>query len=190
EPGHKRGSSASTAPTRRTRRARLRRPHPLLRDVGPYFPEPPAQWHRPEVLETFAAAVEKEFSGKPRQIDAMVGTSRLPSDASLLSVDPADPTSLVAVSASCGPDQVAQAVGVAVQVAEEWRRRPAAERARVLLRAADGLRRRRLEIAALEVHEVGKDWADADADVCEAIDYCEYYARSMLILEAGGAGGA
>ena len=182
-PGQKTASSMSSAPPRRTRR---RRSHPMLRDIGPYFPEPPAQWHRPEVLETFASAVEKEFARKPRQIDAMVGSSTLAADASLVSVDPADSKSLVAVAASCGPDQVAQAVGVAEQVAEEWRRRPAGERARVLLRAADELRRRRLDIAALEVHEVGKDWADADADVCEAIDYCEYYARSMLLLDAGG----
>ena len=172
-------------PHRRSHR-RSHRSHRLPPDVGPYFPEPPAQWHRPEVLETFAVAVEKEFARKPRQIEAMVGGSSLAADASLVSVDPADPKSLVAVSASCGPDQVAQAVGVAEQVAGEWRRRPAAERAGVLMRAADHLRSRRLEIAALEVHEVGKDWADADADVCEAIDYCEYYARSMLLLEAGG----
>lgn len=168
-------------PPRKTRRT-----HPLLAGIGPYFPEPPAQWHRPDVLDTFAGAIEDEFARKPRQIPAMVGSSPLAADAGLVSVDPADPRSLVAVSASCGPDQVVQAVGVAEQVAEEWRRRPAADRVRVLLGAADELRRRRLEIAALEVHEVGKDWADADADVCEAIDYCEYYARSMLLLDEGG----
>lgn len=177
QPGH-----AGSGPSHR----RWRRSHPL-RDIGPYFPEPLAQWHRPEVMETFAGAVEAEFARKPRQIEATVGATRLAADAGLVSVDPADPKSLVAVSASSGRDQVAQAVGVADQVAEQWRRRPAAERAGVLLRTADQLRRRRLEIAALEVREVGKDWADADADVCEAIDYCEYYARSMLLLDAGGA---
>jgi RHH-type proline utilization regulon transcriptional repressor/proline dehydrogenase/delta 1-pyrroline-5-carboxylate dehydrogenase len=154
--------------------------------IGPYFPEPPAQWHRPEVAEAFARAVEREFAAHPRRIEATIGTSVLETEASLVSVDPARPSSLVAVAARCGPDQVAAAVGVARRHAGSWRQVPARQRAAVLRRAAGELRRRRLEIAALEVHEVGKDWADADADVCEAIDYCEYYARAALALDQGG----
>ena len=65
-------------------------------------------------------------------------------------------------------------------------RRPAVEeRAAVLFRAADWMRKRRSEIAALEVYEAGKPWAEADGDVCEAIDYCEYYGRQMLRLDRG-----
>ena len=45
------------------------------------------------------------------------------------------------------------------------------------MRAAAWLRERRLEIAALEVRETAKPWREADADVCEAIDFLEYYAR-------------
>ena len=48
-----------------------------------------------------------------------------------------------------------------------------------------GLRERRLELAALEVRECAKPWAEADADVCEAIDFLEYYARGALELERG-----
>ena len=44
------------------------------------------------------------------------------------------------------------------------------------------MRKRRVELAALEVLEVGKTWKDADGDVCEAIDYLEYYGREMLRL--------
>ena len=57
-------------------------------------------------------------------------------------------------------------------------RRPAAERAEVLRGAAASLRERRLELAALQVRECAKPWAEADADVCEAIDFLEYYARA------------
>jgi RHH-type proline utilization regulon transcriptional repressor/proline dehydrogenase/delta 1-pyrroline-5-carboxylate dehydrogenase len=67
-----------------------------------------------------------------------------------------------------------------------WRRTPAAERAAVLFRAADWLRSRRERVAALEVFEAGKPWKEADGDVCEAIDFCEYYGREMLRLDAGG----
>jgi RHH-type proline utilization regulon transcriptional repressor/proline dehydrogenase/delta 1-pyrroline-5-carboxylate dehydrogenase len=48
------------------------------------------------------------------------------------------------------------------------------------------MRARRDELAALEVFEAGKPWREADADVCEAIDFCEYYGREALRLAAGG----
>ncbi|MDP9387526.1 MAG: aldehyde dehydrogenase family protein, partial [Actinomycetota bacterium] len=78
------------------------------------------------------------------------------------------------------------AVAVAVRAAEGWRRTPAVERAAVLFRAAEWMRARREELAALEVFEAGKPWAEADADVCEAVDFCEYYGREMLRLDRGG----
>jgi 1-pyrroline-5-carboxylate dehydrogenase len=59
---------------------------------------------------------------------------------------------------------------------------PALERAMVLLRAAAALRRDRLDLAATEVLEAGKTWPEADADVAEAIDFLEYYARQMIRL--------
>jgi RHH-type proline utilization regulon transcriptional repressor/proline dehydrogenase/delta 1-pyrroline-5-carboxylate dehydrogenase len=174
---------------RRSRPARPEAARPggdPLAGLGPYRPEPPAQWHRRDVMEAFGAAVEEEYARPARRVEALAGGTTLATESTLVSVDPADPSSLVALSAACGPTQVAAAVSVAVEAAGSWRRRPAAERAAVLLRVAEHLRRRRLEVAALEVREVGKGWADADADVCEAIDYCEYYARRALVLDAGG----
>ncbi|MDQ3896649.1 MAG: aldehyde dehydrogenase family protein, partial [Actinomycetota bacterium] len=67
-----------------------------------------------------------------------------------------------------------------------WRRASARQRAAVLFRAAEWMRERRTSLAALEVFEAGKPWRDADADVCEAIDFCEYYGREALRLDAGG----
>ena len=55
----------------------------------------------------------------------------------------------------------------------------------MLVRAAAWLREHRLEVAALEVRECAKPWPEADADVCEAIDFLEYYARGAIEIEAG-----
>jgi RHH-type proline utilization regulon transcriptional repressor/proline dehydrogenase/delta 1-pyrroline-5-carboxylate dehydrogenase len=55
----------------------------------------------------------------------------------------------------------------------------------VLQRAAGLMRERRQELAALAVLEAGKPWAEADADVCEAIDFLEYYAAGVVALEQG-----
>ena len=76
------------------------------------------------------------------------------------------------------------AVAAAVRQVERWRATPVSERAGVLFRAAAWMRSRRDELAALEVFEAGKPWDQADADVCEAIDFCEYYGREMLRLDA------
>jgi RHH-type proline utilization regulon transcriptional repressor/proline dehydrogenase/delta 1-pyrroline-5-carboxylate dehydrogenase len=66
-----------------------------------------------------------------------------------------------------------------------WSRTSADDRAAALLRAAAWLRERRLELAALEVRECAKPWPEADADVCEAIDFLEYYARGAISLAEG-----
>ena len=68
--------------------------------------------------------------------------------------------------------------------------RTAAQRAEVLTAAADRLRSRRLELAALQVRECAKPWPEADADVCEAIDFLEYYARGAIELEQRARAGA
>ncbi len=64
-----------------------------------------------------------------------------------------------------------------------WAAVAAAERAAILVRAAALLRERRLRLAALAVRECAKPWDQADADVCEAIDFLEYYARGAVALE-------
>src|SRR4029434_353204 len=65
---------------------------------------------------------------------------------------------------------------------EKWRWTPFEERAQLLERAADILERRRYELSAGEVFEVGKPWAEADGDIREAIDFCTFYARQMRLI--------
>ncbi len=54
------------------------------------------------------------------------------------------------------------------------------KRANVVCMSAKIARRRRYEINAWMVREVGKNWAEADADTAEAIDFLEFYAREMM----------
>jgi RHH-type proline utilization regulon transcriptional repressor/proline dehydrogenase/delta 1-pyrroline-5-carboxylate dehydrogenase len=120
-------------------------------------------------------------------VPALIDGRELRTIATIDSVDPADPSTCVAVSACCGAAEADAAIDVARRAWPAWRRAPAVERAAVLFRAAEWLRARRQEVAALEVFEAGKPWKEADADVCEAIDFCEYYGRQALRLDAGGA---
>ncbi|MGD0982569.1 MAG: proline dehydrogenase family protein [Acidimicrobiales bacterium] len=151
-----------------------------------YAPEPLVRWFAPEAPSLMRAALETVRASLGGDVAALAGGSELRTARTIVSVDPADPAKTVAVSACCGPSEGDRAVAAAESAFEDWSRAGTAERARVLFRAADWLRRRRLEVAALEVFEAGKCWDDADRDVAEAIDFLEFYGRQGLHLAQGG----
>jgi len=155
-------------------------------EPGPYEPEPPAEWRRASVRAAFGVAVADAGGRVGLEVPAMIGGARSMVGTPIESRNPAEPDVVVARSASCGAAEADLAVSAAAAAWEDWRRTPAAERAAVLFRAAEWMRSRRDELAALEVHEGGKPWQEADADVCEAIDFCEYYGREMVRLDRGG----
>src|SRR5256712_1622567 len=96
--------------------------------------------------------------------------------------NPARPEEVVGVVSAAVPEDVDEAVARAVAGGRSWAATPAPDRMAVLAKSADLLRRRRFEMAALEVFEVAKAGSDADADVAEAIDFLEYYRRQMRRL--------
>jgi RHH-type proline utilization regulon transcriptional repressor/proline dehydrogenase/delta 1-pyrroline-5-carboxylate dehydrogenase len=149
-----------------------------------YSPEPLAEWRRSTVRAGMAAAVGSVELGE--WVPARVGGHAVSTEGEIVSVDPSCPSTVVARSARCGPAEAEDAVEAARKAWPAWRRTPARERAAVLFRAAEWMRARRTALAALEVFEAGKPWRDADADVCEAIDFCEYYGREAIRLDEGG----
>ena len=78
--------------------------------------------------------------------------------------------------------QCRQAIAEAAAAEAAWRDRDAVPRSQILLDAAARMRDRRDPLAAIMIREAGKTWREADADVCEAIDFCEYYARWAVAL--------
>jgi RHH-type proline utilization regulon transcriptional repressor/proline dehydrogenase/delta 1-pyrroline-5-carboxylate dehydrogenase len=152
--------------------------------VRAFANEPHAELRRAPVREALAKALADLDAVLPWRVPILVGASR-GNDEGLDSTDPGKPDRLVATAGRATRSDVGRAVEVAQIGARAWSARPAGERADVLVRAADVLRRRRSELAALQVRECAKPWPEADADVCEAIDFLEYYARQALDLEAG-----
>ncbi len=168
----------------------VRRPATDASRPPAYWPEPVAEWRRGPVRAEMGAAVGRatpEAAGVI-EVPAVIGGRRVMAGGSptIDSVDPARPGVRVAVSAACGPAEADAGVAACLDAWDRWRRTPAAQRSAVLFGAAEWMRARRFELAALEVHEAGKPWAEADGDVCEAIDFCEYYGREMLRLDGGG----
>jgi RHH-type proline utilization regulon transcriptional repressor/proline dehydrogenase/delta 1-pyrroline-5-carboxylate dehydrogenase len=177
--GPARAAARSTRSTRRAER------EADVSTADNYSPEPLAEWHLDSVRRQMAEALAGLGESPDRAVPAVIDGRSLQTPNTIVSVNPADPARVVAVSASCGRAEADRAVAAAVGAFDEWDRRPAPARADVLFKAAAALRAKRFEIAALEVLEAGKGWADADGDVCEAIDYLEYYGRQALELDKG-----
>jgi RHH-type proline utilization regulon transcriptional repressor/proline dehydrogenase/delta 1-pyrroline-5-carboxylate dehydrogenase len=158
---------------------------------SPAVSTPPAFANEP-VLELRRAAVRAELSGALSRVDAelplavgvLVGGDSRRAD-ELSSTDPGEPERVVATASRAGPADVAAALDTAREGFRVWSATPAPERAAALIRAASWMRERRLELAALQVRECAKPWPEADGDVCEAIDFLEYYARGALELDGG-----
>ncbi len=100
----------------------------------------------------------------------------------IIALNPADPEVTVGRVSSADRDDAELAVTKARNAFDSWKKVKPADRAGVLFKAAEEMRGRRFELAALEVFEAGKTWKEADGDVTEAIDYLEYYGREMVRL--------
>jgi RHH-type proline utilization regulon transcriptional repressor/proline dehydrogenase/delta 1-pyrroline-5-carboxylate dehydrogenase len=119
----------------------------------------------------------------PVRVPVWIGDDRRDGD-DLVSTDPGDPDRVVALAAVATPREVDRAVAAAA--ASRWPETPVERRAEILVGAAAILREQRAVLAALAVRECAKPWAEADADVCEAIDFLEYYARQAVALQHAG----
>src|SRR5205823_2788616 len=97
--------------------------------------------------------------------------------------DSVNPSHYRQVIGRCGRSTVRQAeeaIAAAAAAFAAWRDTEPKERAQSLFRMGEVIRRRRFELAAWQVYECAKQWREADADVAEAIDYCDYYAHEMI----------
>jgi RHH-type transcriptional regulator, proline utilization regulon repressor / proline dehydrogenase / delta 1-pyrroline-5-carboxylate dehydrogenase len=154
--------------------------------LAPFANEPILELRRSAVRSQLADALSAVDQTLPLEVPVMVGSDRRSADgAAIDSTDPGDPDRLVAQAAVASERDLDAAIAEAVGGFRSWSERSGEERAAALIGAAAWMRERRLELTALEVRECAKPWPEADADVCEAIDFLEYYARAGIELDRG-----
>ncbi len=151
-------------------------------DKGPFWNEPLCDWTLSEHRERFSNALSKVRKRFPHRVPIFIGGKRVATGKEIDSTNPNDPEQIVGIAASAGKEEAEQAIAVAKATFSEWRDVDPRDRAEYLFKAAAQARRMRYELAALQVYEVGKNWSEADAGVCEAIDFLEYYGREMIRL--------
>src|SRR5437660_397223 len=130
-------------------------------------------------MEEALKKVKSEFG---REYPMWLAGQRVTTPEKRNSTNPSRPSEVIGVFQNTAADMAKQAVEAANKYFDTWKKVPAQERVKCLFRAAQIVRERKFELAALVCYEVGKTWIEADADVAETIDFCEYYGREMLRL--------
>jgi 1-pyrroline-5-carboxylate dehydrogenase len=139
--------------------------------------EPYSDFSAPDNRRAMEAALAKVRSEFGREYQLRIDGQWIATDDKLVSVNPSNPKEVVGVHHKATRELATRAIDNAYAYFDEWSRTPARERIRMLVDAARILRQRKLEFDAWLVYEAGKTWPEAEADVSEAIDFCEYYAR-------------
>jgi RHH-type proline utilization regulon transcriptional repressor/proline dehydrogenase/delta 1-pyrroline-5-carboxylate dehydrogenase len=152
--------------------------------VTPFRNESLLELRRAPVRAALQDALRRLDERLPLAVPALIAGDPV-SGTPFESVDPGAPERIVAVAAEATDVDVDAAIAAAEDGFARWRESSAPDRSAVLRRAARRLRERRMDVAALEVRECAKPWPEADADVCEAIDFLEFYAEQAEQLFQG-----
>ena len=139
--------------------------------------EPLTDFSRPEHKAAMEAALAKVKGELGREYPLVIGGERITGLKTFESINPARKDQLLGTFQNGKREHVEMAIDAAWTALESWKRQPVEVRAGLLLKAAAIMRERKHEFSAVMIYEVGKTWAEADADTAEAIDFMEFYAR-------------
>jgi 1-pyrroline-5-carboxylate dehydrogenase len=150
--------------------------------LTPYRPEPYVNFAESGPRDRMIAAL-KDVRGKlGRTYPLRIGDKRIETDRKISSIMPASTTTVVGHVAKANRDNAELAIQTATETFKTWRKVDPETRARILFKAAAIMRRRIYELSAWECFEESKGWIEAYADVCESIDFLEFYGREMIRL--------
>jgi RHH-type proline utilization regulon transcriptional repressor/proline dehydrogenase/delta 1-pyrroline-5-carboxylate dehydrogenase len=166
----------------RTRRKRAEPSSPIT-ELPPFRNEPVSDFARVEIREAMTEAISRVRPKLGLTYPLLIAGNEVQTgERTFDSLNPSQTSRIVGRVAMAGAEHAEAAVTAARVALPGWSSRPAAQRARILVRAAEIMRTRRFELSAWEIFECGKPWREADADITEAIDFCEFYAREMIRL--------
>ncbi len=156
---------------------------PTLASLPPFLNEPFLDFSDSDVKRSMEAALQHVASELGREHDIVIGGKRIRTSDKITSVNPARPAQVVGIHQAAEAQHAEPAMAAALAAFETWSRTPVADRVNLLLTVSKLIQQRKFELCAWLTFEVGKNWAEADADVGECIDFMEFYAREALRLD-------
>jgi 1-pyrroline-5-carboxylate dehydrogenase len=154
----------------------------MAKKLPPFKNETYKDFSAPKEKKAMERALAEARQSLGQRYPLIIAGERIFTDEAIESHNPARPDEVIG-RFSKGSVQLAQrALDSASKAFASWKEVSAYKRADILFKAASITRKRRYEINAWMVLEVGKNYLEADADTAEAIDFLEYYARQMYRL--------
>src|SRR4030088_1068522 len=147
---------------------------------GQFVNEPFFDFRNEENARRMRAAIAKVRGQLGREYDLIIGGKHVKTTDKIKSLNPSQPSQIVGIHQKAGKEHVEPEIRAAIRAFEAWSRTTVEERTSLLFRAADLMRQRKMEYMAWLVFEVSKNWGEADAEISETIDFCEFYAREAL----------
>ena len=155
-----------------------------LAHLPPFVNESFLDFTRPDIKRSYLAALDEVASELGREYDLILGGKRVRTADKITSVNPANPSEIIGIHQRAEAEHAEPAIQAALAAFPAWSRTPVQERVALLLRVSELISRRKFTLCAWLTYEVGKNWAEADADVAECIDFLQFYAREALKLDA------
>ncbi len=155
-----------------------------MTDIKPFANEPFTDFSQPAYRDAMKASLERIKQQLGRKIPLHIGSDTIFTDDVITSINPGQTDQTIGLVSKANQQLAEQAMQTALETFEQWKKVPASERADYLFKAAALMRQRKHDFSAMMIMESGKNYAEADADTAEAIDFMEFYAREMLRLDS------
>jgi 1-pyrroline-5-carboxylate dehydrogenase len=150
--------------------------------LAPFVNEPFLDFTDPDVKRSMLDALTEVHSELGREYDLVIGGKRLRTADKSRSINPARPAQVVGIHQRAEAEHAEPAVQAALAAFESWSRASVQQRVDFILRVSQIISERKFVLCAWLTCEVGKNWAEADADVAECVDFMQFYAREALRL--------
>jgi 1-pyrroline-5-carboxylate dehydrogenase len=147
--------------------------------------EPFTDFSNKKNRQEFEKALEKVTSRFKKEYPNTIGGEKFFTEKKHYSYNPSSKDEILGTFQKGTAEMAIKAIEIANNTFQEWKYTPVKKRVKFLVEAARKMRKRKHEFSAMMVYEVGKNWAEADGDTAEAIDFMEYYAREMLRYDEG-----
>ncbi len=150
--------------------------------IAPFKNEPFTDFSIDTNIQEMQLALQKVKAELGRKYPLYIGSEEVYTEEQITSINPGNIDEVIGYVSKGSSDLAEKAMSVALGTFETWKKVTPTERADYLFRAAALMRERKHEFSAALILESGKNWAEADADTAEAIDFLEFYAREMIRL--------
>jgi len=150
--------------------------------VPEFTNEPFIDFSNPDNRKKMEEALKKVKAEFGHEYPMWIAGKKVVTEKKRKSTNPSRPSEVIGVFQDASKEQAIEAIEAANKYFDVWKKVPVQDRVKCLFKAAQIVRERKYELNALVCYEVGKTWVEADADIAETVDFCEYYGREMLRL--------